>query len=247
MHRALLTALFVSVSIPAFAQDAAPAGQAAAPAGQAADAPAPALSPDQIKAFNQAVSDFTAGQQAQQSGDNVTASAKYEAALPAIRDAVKVQPDNIDNVNFLANALYATAAAKAGLQQLDAVPPLYEESLPYWRKVIAARPADAQSRGVLTGILIQLGNFKLGKQDKVGAAPYYAEALPLARKAVAEKSDAINKNILLSALIGTSQTSDDPAIKAEAVTMSKTMIADNSVDAINKPSAQALAGTPAAK
>ena len=42
-------------------------------------------------------------------------------------------------------------------------------------------------------------------------------------------------------------TSDDAAIKAEAVTMSKTMIADNSVDAINKPSAQALAGTPAAK
>ena len=116
-------------------------------------------------AFNKAVTDFTAGQQAQQKGDNATALAKYDAALPAIRDAVKTQPDKIDNVNFLANALYATAAATAALQKLDAVAPLYEESLPHWRKVVVARPTDAQSRGVLTGILIQVGNFKLGKQD----------------------------------------------------------------------------------
>lgn len=85
---------------------------------------------------------------------------------------MRVQPDKIDNVNFVANA---------ALQKLDAVAPLYEESLPHWRKVVAAKPADAQSEGVLTGILIQLANFKLGKQDKAGAAPLYAEALQFAR------------------------------------------------------------------
>lgn len=228
MHRALLTALFLSVAFPAVAQDASPS-------------PASALSQEQIVAFNKAVTDFTATQKAQQSGDNATALAKYEAALPAIRDAVKTQPDNIDNVNFLTNALYAAAAANAGLQKIDTIAPLYKESLPHWRKVVEAKPTDAQSRSVLAGILIQLGNFKLGKQDKAGAAPLYVEAIPLARKSVAEKSDAASRNQLLAALIGASQTSDNPAIKTEAATMSKSMIADGTVDAINKPSAQVLA------
>lgn len=240
MHHALLTTLFLSIAMPAVAQESASSPPPAA-APTPASTPAPALSPEQIVAFNKAVTDFTAGQQAQQSGDNATALAKYEVALPAIRDAVKAQPDKIDNVNFLANALYATAAANAALQKVDAIAPLYEESLPYWRKVVAARPADAQSRGVLTGILIQLGNFKLGKQDKAGAAPLYAEAIPLARKAVAETSDPVNRNLLLAALIGASQTSEDEAFKAEAATMSKAMIADGTVDAANKPSAQVLA------
>ena len=154
---------------------------------------------------------------------------------------VSIQPGKIDNVNFLANALYAAAAANAALQKLDAVAPLYEESLPYWRQVVQAKPADAQSRGVLTGILIQTANFKLGKQDKAGAAPLYAEAVPLARKAVAEQANAVNRNLLLAALIGASQTSEDAALKAEASTMSKAMIADGTVDAANKPSAQVLA------
>lgn len=238
MHRALLTILTLCAAMPAAAQEAA---SAPAPAPAQAPASSPALSQEQIVAFNKAVTDFTAGQQAQQKGDNATALAKYDAALPAIRDAVRTQPDKIENVNFLANALYAAAAANAALQKLDAVAPLYEESLPHWRKVVAANPADAQSRGVLTGILIQLGNFKLGKQAKAGAAPLYAEAIPLARKAVAEQSNPVNRNLLLAALIGTSQTSEDAAIKAEAATMSKAMLADGSVDAANKPAAQVLA------
>lgn len=239
MHKAFLTTLFLSAALPAAAQETAPAAQA--PAATSAVTPAPALSQAQIVAFNKAVTDFTAGQQAQQKGDNATALAKYEAALPAIRDAVKTQPGKIENVNFLANALYAAAAANAALQKLDAVAPLYEESLPYWRQVVQDKPADAQSRGVLTGILIQTANFKLGKQDKAGAAPLYAEAVPLARKAVAEQANAVNRNLLLAALIGASQTSEDAALKAEAATMSKAMIADGTVDAANKPSAQVLA------
>lgn len=242
MHKAFLTTIFLSAALPAAAQETAPAAPAPSvpPAANPAT-PAPALSQEQIVAFNKAVTDFTAGQQAQQKGDNATALAKYEAALPAIRDAVKIQPGKIDNVNFLANALYAAAAANAALQKLDAVAPLYEESLPYWRQVVQAKPTDDQSRGVLTGILIQTANFKLGKQDKAGAAPLYAEAVPLARKAVAEQANAVNRNLLLAALIGASQTSEDAALKAEAATMSKAMIADGTVDAANKPSAQVLA------
>lgn len=202
------------------------------------------MSPDQVAAFNQAVTDFTAGQTAQQAGDNATASAKYDAALPPIRAAVQAQPENMDNVNFLANALYAAAAAKGAQGQIDAVVPLFEEALPYWRKVVTAKPADAASRNVLVGILTQLGNAKLGKQDKPGAAPLYAEATDLARKAVAAApADAAAKNLLLGALIGGSQTSEDPKVKEEAVSLSKTMLADGSVDAINKPAAQALTGT----
>lgn len=238
MHRPLLTLLTLSAALPAAAQEAA---STPATTQAPASSPAPELSQEQIVAFNKAVTDFTAGQQAQQKGDNATALAQYEAALPAIRDAVRTQPDKIDNVNFLANALYATAAANAALQKLDAVAPLYEESLPHWRKVVAARPTDAQSRSVLTGILIQLGNFKLGKQDKTGAGPLYAEAIPLARKAVAEQSNPVNRNLLLAALIGASQTSEDAALKAEAASMSKAMVADGTVDAANKPSAQVLA------
>ncbi|GLV30243.1 hypothetical protein TomTYG75_27590 [Sphingobium sp. TomTYG75] len=239
MHKAFLTTLFLTAALPAAAQETAPAAQA--PAATPAATPAPALSQAQIAAFNKGVTDFTAGQQAQQKGDNATALGKYEAALPAIRDAVKTQPGKIENVNFLANALYAAAAANAALQKLDAVAPLYEESLPYWRQVVQAKPTDAQSRGVLTGILIQTANFKLGKQDKAGAAPLYAEAVPLARKAVAEQTNAVNRNLLLAALIGASQTSEDAALKAEAATMSKAMIADGTVDAANRPSAQVLA------
>ena len=108
-----------------------------------------------MTAFNAAVADFTAGQKAQQAGDNAGAVAKYDAALPAIRDVVRAQPQNIDNVNFLANALYAAAAANAALQKIDAVFPLYEESVPHWRTVVAAKPEDATSRNVLAGILVK--------------------------------------------------------------------------------------------
>ncbi|RVT43881.1 hypothetical protein ENE74_04670 [Sphingobium algorifonticola] len=227
----------IGLSVPAMAQDAAPATPAAAQ-----------MTPDQVTAFNKAVADFTAAQAAQQGGDNAGALAKYEAALPAICTAVQVQPGNIDNVNFLANALYAAAAAAGAQQQIDKTLALYEESVPHWRTVVEAKPTDATSRNILAGILVQLGNAKLAKQDKAGAAPLYAEGLALARKSFAENaSDSIVKNLHLSALIGASQTSEDAAIKTEATTTAKAMLADGSVDAVNKPAAQALAGiTPGA-
>lgn len=238
----VLSALFIMVSplaltAPAHAQDAAPAPAAAAPA-------ATPMTPEQVAAFNKAVTDFTAGQQAQQTGDNAGAAAKYDAALPAIRAAVQAQPGNIDNVNFLANALYANAAAKSALNKPDEVVALFEESAPHWRKVVEAKPADAASRNILAGILVQMGNGKLSKQDKAGADPLYAEAIALARKSVAENAaDPAANNLLLSGLIGASQTSTDAKLKEEAVAMSKKMLADGSVDAVNKPSAQALTGT----
>jgi len=226
-----------TLAAPALAQDA-PAASAAPAAGQ--------MTPEQINAFNQAVTDFTAGQTALQAGDNATAATKYEAAMPAIRTAVEVDPTKIDNVNFLANALYADAAAQGALGKMDKVIALYGESLPHWRKLVEAKPADATSRNILAGILIQLGNQKLGAQDKAGSAPLYQEALGLARKsAAANAADPVTKNILLSALIGASQATDDAALKTEAATMSKAMLADGSVDASNKPAAQALSGVKA--
>lgn len=216
---------------------------AVAQAPAAAPASAAELTPEQIAAFNQAVTDFTAGQTAQQGGDNATAIAKYEAALPAIRKAVEVQPDKIDNVNFLANALYAAAAAQSALGKTDQVIALFGESAPHWRKVVAAKPTDAASRDIFASILMQLGNQKLVAQDKPAADAFYAEAVTLARKSVAEKpGDAAAKNLLLGALIGQSQTSADPKVKEEAIATGKAMLADGSVDAINKPSVEALTG-----
>lgn len=233
---ALFAALIACTSVPVCAQ------------AQAADqAPATEMSQAQIAAFNQAVADFTAGQTAQQAGDNATALAKYDAALPAIRTAAQVQPGNLDNAAFLANTLYAAAAANGALQKFDAMLALFEESAPQWRKVSAAKPNDAVSRNILAGIVIQLGNAKLAKQDKAGADPLYAEGVALARKSLAENgADAANRNLLLSGLIGASQTSADAKLKEEAVTMSKAMLADGSIDAANKPSAEILTGTKAA-
>lgn len=201
------------------------------------------MTPAQITAFNKAVTDFSAGQTAQQAGDNAAAAAKYDAALPAIRTAVQSDPAKIDNVAFLANVLYADAAAQAGLGKVDQAMTLFSESAPHWRKVVEAKPTDAASRNVLAGILVQLGNQKLTAKDAAGAAPYYQEAVTLARKSVAENAaDKVNKNLLLSALIGASQTGSDPAVKTEAVTLGKAMVADNSIDAVNKPSVLAMTG-----
>ncbi|BAK67598.1 TPR repeat protein [Sphingobium sp. SYK-6] len=230
MNRALLTAFVLTLAVPA-----------AAPA-----IAQETLSPEQVTAFNAAVVDFNAGQKAQQAGDHAGALAKYEAALPAIRAAVAAQPDNIDYVSFLANALYLTGAANAGAQKMDAVAPLYEESLPLWRKVVAAKPADGQSKMILSSLLIQVANAKLGQQDKAGALAYYNEALPIARQAVATAPNPQNRNLLLGGLIGASQASDDPAIKEEAATLSKAMLADGSVDAANKPAAEILGAAPPA-
>ncbi len=236
----------MALSAPALAQAQAPAAASPA-AAPAASTPAGEMTPEQIAAFNKAVTDFTAGQTAQQGGDNATAVAKYEAALPAIRKAVEVQPDKIDNVNFLANALYADAAAQSALGKADQVIALFNESVPHWRKVVTAKPTDAASRDIFTGVLTQLGNQKLVAQDKAGADALYAEAVTLARKSVAEKpADAAARNLLLGALIGQSQTSADPKVKEEAVTMGKAMLADGSVDAVNKPSVEALTGAKAA-
>lgn len=244
--------VLAALGTPALAQqqgDAAPAEQTATPSEATPSEAAPSesaaveLTPAQIAAFNKAVSDFTAGQAAQQAGDNAGAVAKYDAALPAIRAVVQAQPDKIDNVNFLANALYANAAANGALGKMDQVIALYEEAAPHWRKVVEAKPADTASRNILAGLLIQLGNRKLAAQDKTGADPLYQEALGLARKSVAENGgDPVNRNILLSALIGASQTGSDPALKTELLDMGKSMMADGSIDAMNRPSIEILTG-----
>src|SRR3546814_12222277 len=114
------------------------------------------MTQEQIVAFNQAVADFTAGQELQQAANNAGAIVKYEGALPAIRTAVKVQTNNLDYVSFLANKLYADAAAQAAVQNFVAVIRLYQEALPQWRKIVAATPADANSSNILAGMLGKL-------------------------------------------------------------------------------------------
>src|SRR3546814_2187687 len=65
-------------------------------------------------------------------------------------------------------------------------------------------------------MLVQLGNKSLSGQDKATANGYYKEATELARKsATAAPTDAVSKNLLLSALIGLSQTSEDKAVRDE--------------------------------
>src|SRR3546814_4915119 len=99
-------------------------------------------------------------------------------------------PNNMDYVSFLANTLYADAAAQAAVQNFDAVISLYQEALPQWRKIVAAKPADANSRNILAGMLVQLGNKSLSGQDKATANGYYKEATELARKsATAARSE----------------------------------------------------------
>lgn len=232
----LLCIGFFAAPAIAFAQDA---GASPAPAAQA---PAAQMTPEQITAFNQAVTDFTAAQQLQQTGDNAGAAAKYDGALPAIRTAVQVSPDNMDYVSFLANALYAAAAAQAGLKNSDAVIALYKEAVPLWRRVGAADPANTNSRNVLASMLVQLGNSALMAKDKVAAGTYYKEAVELARKSATASTDPLNKNLLLSAMIGLSQTSDDKAVRDEAVSLGKSMIADGTIDAVNKPSIEIMTG-----
>ncbi|HKX35387.1 MAG TPA: hypothetical protein VJM79_01815 [Rhizorhapis sp.] len=252
----LMTTGMLALVTPALAQEAQPAApvQSADPAQSAQPAPsaqpaqqaAPAagqMTPEQIAAFNKAVADFTAAQQLQQSGDNAGALAKYEGALPAVRAAVKAQPENKDYKNFLANALYATAAAQAATQKFDAAISSYQEAVPLWREIVAANPADANNRNVLAGMLVQLGNKQLTAQDKAGASPLYKEATDLARKSLeAAPSDPVNKNLLLSALIGLSQTSSDKAVMDETLAMGKKMMAEGSIDAVNKPSIEIMTG-----
>ncbi|WP_150290940.1 hypothetical protein [Sphingobium estronivorans] len=238
LSRSFIVAL-LTVSAPLALAAPALAQQAAAPA-------AGPMTSEQIAAFNQAVTDFTAGQTAQQAGDNSTAAAKYDAALPAIRAAVAADPAKIENVNFLANALYADAAAQGALGKMDKVIALYTESAPHWRRLVEAKPTDAANRNIFAGILIQMGNQKLAAQDKAAADPLYKEALTLARKSVAENgTDAVSRNILLSALIGASQTANDPALTNEALSMGKAMLSDGSIDAMNKPSIEAMTGAKA--
>jgi tetratricopeptide (TPR) repeat protein len=213
---------------------------AEAPAAEAAPA-VRELTKAEIAAFNKAVDAFTAGQEAQKSGDNQGAVAKYDGALPAIRTAVEADPALIDNVGFLANVLYADASAYAALGQMDKVAALYEESLPHWRKVLEAKPQDATIRNILAGTLVQVGNGKLAVQDRGGADPYYAEALKLARKSVEEApQDNVSRNLLLSALIGAGQTSTEEGMLEEALTMGKAMIADGTIDAANRPTVEAM-------
>src|SRR3546814_3783455 len=97
-------------------------------------------------------------------------------------------------------------------------------------------------------MLVQLGNKSLSGQDKATANGYYKEATELARKsATAAPTDAVSKNLLLSALIGLSQTSEDKAVRDEAVAMGKTMMADGTIDAVNKPSIEIMPRTASCK
>lgn len=201
----------------------------------------PELSAQQTAAYNSAIAEFTDGQKAQQAGDNAAALLKYEIALPAIRDVVRTQPDNVANIKFLANVLYVAAVAKATSQSFDLAIPLLEESVPHWRKAVENDKTDMQGQTLLTSILTQLGNAKLAKADKVGAAPLYAEAVTRAREAVGASATPENKNLLLGALIGASQTSDEASLKTEASRLSKSMIAEGSVNAANMPAAKVLA------
>ena len=92
-------------------------------------------------------------------------------------------------------------------------------------------------------MLVQLGNKALTAKDKAGAGAYYREATDLARKSVTEApADPLNKNLLLSALIGLSQTSEDKAVMDEALAMGKKMMAEGSIDAVNKPSIEIMTG-----
>lgn len=226
MNRALLTALLVAISLPVSAQQSVSS----------------VLTTEQVTAFNQAVAEFKTAQEAQQANDNATAAAKYTVALPAIREVVKAQPDNIDNIGFLANALYSNAAVQIALQKPEQGLALMEESIPHWRKVVEAKPEDLGSQKVLVSILTQLANVQLSKEDKVGAAPLYDEAVTFGRKLVQSAPDAENKNLLLSAMIGASQTSEDQALKNEVTSMAKAMIADGSVSVVNRPAAEAISG-----
>ncbi|MBB3981878.1 tetratricopeptide (TPR) repeat protein [Sphingobium fontiphilum] len=238
MPKATLFAL-LSLTLPAAALAQADAPPATAESATAA----PQMTPEQIAAFNAAITTFTAGQSAQQAGDNATAAAKYEEALPAIRAAVAAQPDNIDNVHFLANALYADAAAQGSLGKVDKLIALFAESVPHWRKLTQAKPDDETSRNLFAGVLTQLGNARLAAQDKAGADPLYDEAVTLARKTVAAKpNDPAARNLLLSALIGQSQTANDPKVLEEALTMGKAMLANGTIDAVNKPSIEIMTG-----
>lgn len=243
-----LLALSAALASPARAQQTPDAAPPEAPPEEAVPAVAEApvardLTPAEIAAFNKAVSDFTAGQSAQQKGDNATAVAKYDAAIPAIRTAVEADPAKDDNVNFLANALYADAAAYGALGQMDKVIALYGESLPYWRKVVEAKPADTASRNILAGILVQMGNQQLRDHDRGAADTYFEEALTLARQTVTDQpGDAVSRNVLLSALVGASQTSTEEGLRDEAISMGKAMIADGSIDAMNKPSIETMTG-----
>lgn len=226
MYRKLFAALLATCSVPAVAQ-------------QASDNAVPALSQDQIVAFNQAVSDFNAGQEALKQKNYAEATAKYQSALPAVRDAVRSAPGNMDYVNFLANLLYTNAAAEAALQKTDQALALMEESIPHWRRVVESKPAEQQNQRVLASILTQVANAKLVKGNKAEAAALYNESLALARRLVSATPDAANRNLLLSALVGASQTGTTAA-KAEAIKMAKAMIADGSVNAANKPAAEVL-------
>lgn len=250
--KSVLTALMV-VAAPAFAQQATPEApppeappiEEAAPDADAAPA-ARELTTAEIAAFNKAVSDFTAGQTAQQKGDNAGAVAKYDAAIPAIRTAVEADPSQIENVNFLANALYADAAAYSALGQMDQVMRLYDESVPHWRKLVETKPTDVASRNILAGILIQLGNQNLRDHDRGGADPFFEEALTLARQTVADQpGDAASKNILLAALVGASQTTTQEGMRDEAIGLGQAMIADGTIDATNRPSIETMTGPPA--
>lgn len=244
MLKSAITALFVStaaLAVPAMAQDA------AAPAGaqptEATQAPAAALTPEQVEAQNKAIADFTAAQQAQAAGNHAEVIAKLEPALPTIREIVARDASNVQNAGFLASALTITANSQGALGKIDAIAPLYAEAAPQWMKVYEADKANAGVRNTLVAILVNLGNFSLSKQDKTAAKPHFEQALAIAKEGRAtDPASADLANAEFSSLIGLNQSTGEASYLEAAKPVGAELREKGIVSAANQPAVDAILG-----
>lgn len=244
MLKSAITALFVStaaLAAPAMAQDA------AAPAGaqptEATQAPAAALTPEQVEAQNKAIADFTAAQQAQAAGNHAEVIAKLEPALPTIREIVARDASNVQNAGFLASALTITANSQGALGKIDAIAPLYAEAAPQWMKVYEADKANTGVRNTLVAILVNLGNFSLSKQDKTAAKPHFEQALAIAKEGRAtDPASADLANAEFSSLIGLNQSTGEASYLEAAKPVGAELREKGIVSAANQPAVDAILG-----
>ncbi len=238
MLKSAMTALFVSaaaLAAPAMAQDA------AAPA--ATEAPATALTPEQVEAQNKAIADFTAAQQAQSAGNHAEVIAKMEPALPTIREIVARDTANVQNAGFLASALTITANSQGALGKIDAIAPLYAEAAPQWTKVYEADKANVGVRNTLVAILVNLGNFSLSKQDKTAAKPHFEQALAIAKAGRAtDPASADLANAEFSSLIGLNQSTGEASYLEAAKPVGAELREKGIVSAANQPAVDAILG-----
>ena len=238
MLKSAMTALFVSaaaLAAPAMAQDA------AAPA--ATEAPATALTPEQVEAQNKAIADFTAAQQAQAAGNHAEVIAKMEPALPTIREIVARDTANVQNAGFLASALTITANSQGALGKIDAIAPLYAEAAPQWTKVYEVDKANVGVRNTLVAILVNLGNFSLSKQDKTAAKPHFEQALAIAKEGRAtDPASADLANAEFSSLIGLNQSTGEASYLEAAKPVGAELREKGIVSAANQPAVDAILG-----